>query len=308
METIRAAKALYIKLGRGGQWEEECLQKGTLRFGYNEVPHELCAGKRWDEVQANCRERRESQGAATSDRTQIEHFYEAGDDTLWITFSKHALWWCFAESTVRVLPDGTKERSVKGKWNNRDLAGAPLLMASLRGSLLAMQGFRGTICVVREFSYLLTRIGGASSPEVKRAENALVQLIQCLEAVIRTLTWQDFELLIDLIFRQAGWQRVSVLGATMKGIDLELISPITAERFGVQVKSEANRRVFEDYRDERLANMQGFSRFYFAVHTPSPDLIDLPATDGNISLLLPGDIASLAASYGLASWIIDKAR
>jgi hypothetical protein len=307
-KTIRAAQALYIKLGRGGQWEEECLCEGTLRFGYRETPHELCLNGRWEDVRREREERRGSQGTATSDTTQIRYFYEAGDDTIWVTFARHSLWWCFADPEVRLLSDSSKERSVKGKWSNRDINQRELVMSSLSGSLLAMQGFRGTICTVKEVAYLLARINGTERPETKQAGLALTELAQRLEAVIRTLTWRDFELLIDLLFRHAGWQRVSTVGSTMKAIDLDLISPITQERFGVQVKAKADRRFFEEYRRERLADMQGFAKFYFAVHTPSDDLLGLSTTDTDVELLLPSRIADLAASYGLASWIIEKAR
>lgn len=31
---VEATQAFYIKLGRGGEWEADCLRQGTLRFGY----------------------------------------------------------------------------------------------------------------------------------------------------------------------------------------------------------------------------------------------------------------------------------
>jgi hypothetical protein len=276
--------------------EEACLSGGTIRFGYREIPHELCVNGRWDEVQRQREQSRGSRGPATSDTTQIRYFYEAGDDTLWVTFSGHSLWWCFAEPEIRLLPDGNKERSLKGGWSKTDVNGRELAMSALSGKLLAVQGFRGTICTVKEVEYLLARINGTERPDTKRAALALNKLALCLEAVIRTMTWQDFEILIDLLFRQAGWQRVSKVGSTMKAIDLDLISPITQERFGVQVKAKADRRLFEQYRDERLANMQGFAKFYFAVDTPSDDLMDSPTTDTSVELLLPSKIATLAAT------------
>jgi hypothetical protein len=96
---------------------------------------------------------------------------------------------------------------------------------------------------------------------------------------------------------------------TTKSIDLDLISPITSERYGVQVKSKANRALFEHYRNDRLKDMQGFTRFYFAVHTPSTDLLKVSDdADGNVELLLPSTIAHLAVQYGLTKWIIDKTR
>ena len=48
--TVTADRAHYIKLGRGGQWEAECLREGTLRFGYGDTPHELCIAHDWPAV------------------------------------------------------------------------------------------------------------------------------------------------------------------------------------------------------------------------------------------------------------------
>lgn len=227
---------------------------------------------------------------------------------LWVTYYKHALWWCFAKPFVEKLTDDTKTRRVAGKWRNTDICGRPLSMSSLSGKLLSMQGFRGTICQVKERDYLLAKINAEESPEVDAAKASLNQLCRDIETVIRRLTWQDFEILVDLIFRQAGWQRVSAVGATIKSLDLDLISPITAERYGVQVKSKADGKLFELYRKQRLADMQGFTRFYFAVHSPSSDLLDgAPSDDDDVQLLLPSDIARLSVLYGLAGWVIEKA-
>ena len=60
------------------------------------------------------------------------------------------------------------------------------------------------------------------------------------------------------------------------------------------------------YIEKRLMNMQGFSRSYFVVHTPIDDLKKYESED--VKLLLPAEIGRLATRYGLAPWIIDKAR
>ncbi|MDQ3397572.1 MAG: hypothetical protein M3511_07345 [Deinococcota bacterium] len=306
---IEPSQVLYIKLGRSGSWEEDCIANGTLRLGYRETPHELCLTKQWDEVQNVQETIRKNKGTATSDKNQLRNFYEADERVLWVTFWKGSLWWCFSKPEVTQLEDASKVRPVIGAWSNRDINGAPLLMSQLSGGLLAMQGFQGTICSAREADYLINKINGVQPKGVKEAEDALRHLEQKVETIIRSLTWRDFELLIDLVFRQAGWQRVSDLGATMKSLDLDLISPITAERYGVQVKARASRALFDSYRTERLADMEGFTRFYFAVHTPAPDLLEVSAagTEG-VELLLPKDIARLSVDYGLTKWVLDKAR
>jgi hypothetical protein len=50
---IDATEVYFIKLGRGGQWEEECLREGILRFGYDETSHADCEAGNWDAVLSN---------------------------------------------------------------------------------------------------------------------------------------------------------------------------------------------------------------------------------------------------------------
>lgn len=309
MKRIKPGNVFYIKLGRNGIWEEDCISNGTLRLGYRETPHKLCLAKKWNSVQKERQRSRKNKRAATSDTKQIRSFYEADENVLWVTFWKGSLYWCFSKPEVMQLEDKSKVRPVIGAWNSCDIKNTPLLMSQLSGKLLAMQGFQGTICSVKEDKYLINKINAIQPKAVKDAEEALRQLEQKVEAVIRNLTWRDFELLIDLIFRQAGWKRISALGGTMKSLDLDLISPVTSERYGVQVKSKATRAVYHTYRTERLKDMQGFTRFYFAVHTPSSDLMQAEETGTEgVELLLPINIARLSVEYGLTKWILDKAR
>ena len=169
-----------------------------------------------------------------------------------------------------------------------------------------MEGFRGTICSVKEFEYLKQKINGRGPEYVRKTEAALTELEKRIETLIRNLHWMDFEILVDLIFRQAGWQRVSELGMRLKTLDLDLISPITAERFGVQVKSKANLAEFEEYQ-RTFTDMQGYTRLYFIVHSPTNDLRKAETLE-DLKLWLPEDIAWRVVKYGLAEWIIDKTR
>lgn len=59
---------------------------------------------------------------------------------------------------------------------------------------------------------------------------ARTALIDEVQGALRELHWKDFETLVDLLFRQAGWRRLSMLGETMKYADLELEEPINHER------------------------------------------------------------------------------
>ena len=41
MDHIVVTSAKYIKLGLKGRWEGLCLGDGTIRLGYDAVPHDL---------------------------------------------------------------------------------------------------------------------------------------------------------------------------------------------------------------------------------------------------------------------------
>ena len=121
-------------------------------------------------------------------------------------------------------------------------------MDNLSGALTKVQGFRGTICKVEAAAYLIRKLNGETQPEVAKAEQALSELECALVPLICRLGWKDFELLTDLVFTQAGWQRIGSLGKTEKSIDLDLMSPVTGKRAFVQVKSQANLKTFRQYK------------------------------------------------------------
>jgi len=55
---------------------------------------------------------------------------------------------------------------------------------------------------------------------------------------------------------------------------MALVLPTTGEKCAVQVKSETTRSTLEEY-VEKLKGYSGYSRMFFAYHTP-PDLFDAP--------------------------------
>jgi hypothetical protein len=65
---------------------------------------------------------------------------------------------------------------------------------------------------------------------------------QAVEKLVKRLSPQDFEQLIDLILARTGWARISTLGKQLKGIDLEVKNRTADEIAFVQVKSSAKRR------------------------------------------------------------------
>ena len=276
----------YIKLGEGGTWEEESIEHGqVLRLDCRKVPHDLCIQGACGEVLDVLREQRKNARVAAHDPTQIQLFYEAPADVLWVTFFGDRMYWCFSKPEITLLSDGSKTRSVIDCWRFHQY------------SWCAVARFRtqrqAPACAGISRNDLLRQRGRVHRSEDQRAhaarsgssQNRTRELERTLEIIIRRLHWKDFEVLTDLIFRQAGWQRVSALGETLKNAGSHSGFTDHAERYGVQVNSTANRAEFERYRRE-FERMPDFSRFYFVVHTPSEDLARVP-TDDRFELLLP---------------------
>jgi hypothetical protein len=307
LKKIKATQALFIKLGEGGQWDKECFEESILHFGYRETDHKDCMSKQWEKVRRSFRDAT-NPGAVTRHIKQIEYFYAQSETTLWITFSADRLWWCFAQAGVILQKDGTKIRRTLGKWSDADVNNVPLTKSRLSGKLLATQGFQGTICAVKELDYLLHKINGTFEPHVEKAQKSSENLSQALIPIIKNLHEKDLEILVDLIFRQGGWQRTGVAGGTEKDIDLDLINPITQERIAVQVKSKASLAVFKRY-EEKYADMRGFAKFYFVTHSPNSDLQSFATKESSETFIFWGaeELANLATRTGLVGWLIDKA-
>lgn len=304
-KMINPKTVYFVKLGKNGEWERDCLEVSqTIRLGYHETPHEFCLKGKWDKVQKIWQEKRDDAGTATRDKNQIRAFYESDEQVLWITFFGDRLYWCFSKPEITLLPDKSKSRPVIGQWSSTDISGKPLQKTQLSGALLRVQGFRGTICKVKESKYLVQKINGVVQPEIENALLAKAEFEAKIESLIRKLTWKDFELLVDLLFRQAGWQRMATLGKTQKTIDLDLYSPITDERILVQVKSSANLSTLQSF-SEGVSDFQDYDRAYFLVHTPSNDLIQSKIHD-DVEVWLLKDIARRVVMFGLAEWVISK--
>lgn len=305
MNDVKAKSAYFIKLGRKGDWaESSILRDNTIRLGFNNPRHAECLAGEWDKIKEYWIEQGKKKGKATETKNQIKAFYESDEETLWITFFRRRLYWCFAEREVTKLADGTRIRKVKGKWSYFDIQNEPLTIENLSGKLTKVQGFRGTICSVREFDYLIRRINHQKLPEVERAEQALATLLQDIKPLIQNLTWKDFELLVDLIFTHAGWQRIGALGKTEKSIDLDLMSPVTGNRAFVQIKSKSNMRIFKDY-IKQYQGMKEFNEMYFVVHTIDRSFNEWQDTS-DIKLWDVNKLSELVANSGLISWLIKK--
>ncbi len=115
------------------------------------------------------------------------------------------------------------------------------------------------------------------------------------------LTWRDFELLVELVFSQSGWRRVSASGGTQKTIDIELVLPTTGETAFVQVKSRTNQAQFDDYM-ERFEE-RGDGRMFYVYHTANNAL---RVEDEGVNIVGPDRLAELVLETGLFGWLLKK--
>lgn len=301
MKRLTATKAYFIKLGRAGIWETESLRDGILRFGYKEADYDRCLRGDWRAEWEFWNDFRENAGAATRDVNQIKIFYEADETCLFITFAGGLLYWCRPTGLVERVDDGHRRSTVDG-WHSTSMHGTSLTTDRLSGHLLKVQMYRGTICEVKPIDYLLRKLNDELSPEMAAAEEAEEQLMAAIVGLMRLLTWQDFELLVDLVFSTSGWRRVGVVGRAQKTVDLELALPSTGERAFVQVKSQADGAALKDY-IARHSSTEAYDRMFFVWHTGS-----ISETDDteDVTLIGPTKLSRMVLDAGLSSWLREK--
>lgn len=299
--------AYYVKLGAGGRWADESIERGILRFGWSRVPlAEILAGD-WDRIRARIAEEHTHKPTITADTERLRDIVTSGPEDVWITFHDSRLYWGRL-GRGRAREDATsKYRKMQVPWRDTDAHGRLLLLHEVPGAISKTQGFRGTVCSVEARDALERLLNGEASPAYHAVDRCRQALIDEVAVGIRELHWKDFETLVDLVFRQAGWRRRSLLGQTMKFADLELEEPITGELYQVQVKSRADVNDFKAYAD--AFSGAGYRRLYFVVHTPSSSLARLrERPEEHVDLVLPAQLAVWVVDSGLVGWLLAKIR
>ncbi|HDO1318358.1 restriction endonuclease [Aeromonas veronii] len=300
-------KIRYIKLGDGGKWEPYCIEeKQVLRLGYESPHHQESLAGDWDTVRNFwLSARKGNNGAASRDLNQIRDFYELSEADIWVTFYRRKMYWCHAHKEVYELEDGSRIRKVIGSWSCLDKNGSPLSIENIDGRITKVQGYRGTICGVELPEYLLRKINGEVQPEIQSTKETLEALKKNVEDLIKGLWWHDFELLVDLIFAQSGWQRISVLGKAEKDIDLDIFSPVSQKRAFVQVKSTTTADQIQNYR-EIFSQHHQYDEMYFVFHTFLGSLKNLSINDPRVTLWDISRVAELVINAGLIDWLLAK--
>ena len=305
LQPIAPAEMRYIKLGRGGSFAEDAIEKGVVNFGYHSIDHNICIRGDWPAVAAELRKTRKSEGAVTSGVREVQDFYTLDENCLWITFAKGHLYWTFAKPEVHVAPPEPGKpsrfrRTVAG-WKKTDIQLKPLKMDSLSSRLTQLAAYRATICAVKPTEYLLRQINCQPDPLLVEAEKARDAVIQSAQKLIGGLHWRDLEILTDLIFARSGWIRTTQVGDSLADVDMILEQPTIREKAFVQVKSRANQSVLNDYLD-RFED-SGFDRFFFICNLPSGAL---SVRNPNEHLLSGKQLAETAVQNGLFDWLMDR--
>lgn len=303
---IEPTKALYIKLGQGGEFVEECFTStpNTVKLDYSTVPHELCISGNWSAVHKSLEKEGHSTATSSNHVRQIRSFYEEGEETIWITFHDNKLWWCQAETKIISNVQNIKSRKVRGIWSDQDIMGKKLLFGNLSGKLLTTKAYRGTICSV-DSEYVLRKINSQLSEDAEEIK-VLTSVIQTkIAGLIQKLFWNDLELFVDLVFRQSGWRRVSYLGKQEKTIDLDMESTVTGEKGVVQVKATSNLKGFMAFEKEVSGFRSDYQKIFYVCPQPTPDLLQHKPQSGTI-LYFSDKLAELAISAGLVDWLIKK--
>lgn len=309
MSQVNFRNAYYIKLGRGGEWEIDSIGTGKLRFGWPyQTLDDINAG-RWDliEDQLRAEHRDKPKGEATKALNGLGIIAKSMPDDIWITFHQAKLWWTRLAADPAAQDHISKFRLTVQPWTDKATNGRLLVVNDLPGRLAQIQGYRWTVCQVSCPDLLHRTLNGTRSDLASAISANQAALVQQLSKAIKDLHWKDFETLVDLVFRNAGWRRVSVLGQHTKAYDLELREPITDDRYVVQVKSQAGRSDLETTVESFSA--ADFRRVYFVVHSPDKDLMNaIEQLPDHVEVLLPDRLAQHVMDAGLVGWLEDKVQ
>lgn len=298
----------FIKLGAGGRWAEDLRSNTKARIGWRNVPLQFIHEGDWGGIERLCLDGVARRNVGMTEKNALKKFVESTSEDLWITFHDGRMWWGRLSPGPLQEDEVSKYREVEGGWRCTTFQGdKELLIDLLPSRLTKTQAFRATICTIDEKELVVRILADEFSTTRRDLDTSLTELSRYVAAAIQHLHWKDFELLVDLVFRQSGWRRVGLAGETVKDVDLVLECPMTSALYAVQVKSQANFATALRYKN--IASRESFEDFFFAVHSPSEDLekhwAELTGDDG-FTLLGPHELAPRVVQAGLANWVRDR--
>lgn len=251
-----------------------------------------------------------SRPGATQDFNALRDLLDAPSQHLWMTFEDGFLWWCTVHDGITVNPNGetTKQGHFWLKcdrpWSKTSVQGKPLAISDLPGVVTATAGFRATVCTPRGWHSILRLIKDETDPDAMKAAEKRREYELAVNNVVKRLSPKDFEHLIDLILARTGWDRISNLGKTQEGIDVEAENPTAGEIAFVQIKSSANQNVLDDYVERFGKRRDRYARMIFAVHSPSGKLT--PPCGIPVQVWTGDRISELVVRLGLGKWVESR--
>jgi hypothetical protein len=305
MKQVTFEKVFYIKLGSGGALEADALQTDKLRFGWSDQSIEDINAGNWELINKQLKHLHSGKpsGVATTGTNALRMIAESTPEDIWIAFHQMKLWWTSVAGPVE-QDEISKFRRTVNPWCSVDINGRQLLLNNISGKISQLQGFRGTACRVKPAATLNRLINGIRSRVAESIKDSMATLSSQLAAAIKDLHWKDFETLVDLVFRDAGWIRMSVGGQQAKAFDLDLEEAITGKRYLVQVKSQASIADLKTTMEEFSSDI--YEKLFFIVHTPDSSLSYNNDSYRNAEVVDPKKLGEWALKAGLACWIENK--
>jgi hypothetical protein len=300
----------YIKNGEHGQWWRTAKANGQVHLGWKTVPNELLVNPDFPEIERILRKVNGPRQGVKQDFNALCDLLHTPSQHVWMTFEDGYMWWCTVLDGATVNPDG--ESANKGNfwlvcdcpWSNRSLNGKLLAKTDLPGTVTAVAGFRATACTPKAWQEILRIIQDEKDPDAAAAAVARGKYKQAVEKIVKRLPPQDFEQLIDLILARTGWARISTLGGTLEGIDLEVENRTADEIAFVQVKCAATQKVLNGSVKQFSNRRERYARMIFAVHSPRGELrapADLP-----VQVWTCDRVADFVVHAGLGEWVESR--
>jgi len=309
-EIVLPNSVRYVKNGRGGQWWQAARANNQIHLGWKSVPRELLLKPDFPKIKQILKAEFGSRQGATQDFNALCDLLDAPSKHIWMTFEDGCMWWCTALDGAIVNPNGeSPERGTfwlacNRPWSNHSLKGRMLAFSDLPGTVTRTAGFKGTVCTPKAWQAVLRIIRDERDPDAATAAKARREYQQAVLKMVKRLSPKDFEQLIDQILARTGWGRISTLGKTREGIDLEAENLAVGELAFVQVKSSANQSVLNDYIERFKQRREFYARMIFAVHSPTGKLT--PPSDHTVQVWTGDRLAHLVVRLGLGEWVESR--
>jgi hypothetical protein len=227
---------------------------------------------------------------------------------VWITFYKSYMYWGVIKDDQIEEEEGLKFRELDGGWSKSDLnTHRDLHINKMPGAISRYQAFRATLAEVARPDILAHLINGTSSSAKNEIVDAKKIVLRNLPDLIKQLNPYDLETLVDLIYRNEGWMRTTVLGKQMKAVDMELENISDGRNCAVQVKTRAS---LGDVKE--LANnvdSKAYDHLVFVASNPNKKLIEnceVISKSLGVEVMFSERLSEKVWKEGLIEWILDR--